>query len=464
MLDRYYEGVASRISPEAPVPVVSVRSTRDRPGGAGNVALNVAALGANARLVACVGEDEAADQLETMLRAAAVDWRVMRHPDRQTITKLRVISQRQQLLRLDFEPEPWAPGDTWGASAIDHLAEVDALVLSDYDKGTLDGASSLISAARSLDLPVLVDPRRGDFSRYRGATLLTPNRDELESVVGRCDTEQQLLDRGLSLLAQLELGALLITRGAEGMTLLSSGGPAVHLPALTRAVFDVTGAGDTVIGVTATAMAAGAEIVDAVGLANVAAGQVVAQLGTAAVSAAELTAALQHRGELQRGVLSRDQLHATVQAARAAGEKLVFTNGCFDLLHAGHVAYLAQAKQLGDRLIVAVNSDASVTRLKGDGRPINPLARRMQVLTGLASVDWVVSFEEDTPEALLTILAPDVLVKGGDYARKEDVVGWEVVAARGGEVQLVSAVDGLSTSALVHQLASSTSPDADSKD
>jgi D-beta-D-heptose 7-phosphate kinase/D-beta-D-heptose 1-phosphate adenosyltransferase len=453
MLDRYWEGGTFRISPEAPVPVVKVEQIKDRPGGAGNVALNIAALGAAARLGGYTGDDEMADSLQDMLRGAGVDCAFTRVPHMPTITKLRVISRHQQLIRLDFEEAALAsaglPLDENPAAS---LVGCGALVLSDYAKGALDDPQPLIAAARAAGVPVLVDPKGAEFARYRGATLLTPNLHEFEAVVGSCSSESELVARGEQLMAELELQALLVTRGEHGMTLLRPGEEELHLPARAREVFDVTGAGDTVIAVLAAAVAAGATLPQAVGLANMAASIVVGKLGTAAVSAPELRRAVQQEQGSERGAVTLEQLQVAVADARSQGEKVVFTNGCFDIIHAGHVTYLEQAHKLGDRLIVAVNSDESVRRLKGKGRPINPQDRRMAVLAGLEAVDWVVCFTEDTPEPLLETLRPDILVKGGDYAGKEDVVGWEIVEGYGGEVKVLGVVDNVSTSAIVSQI------------
>jgi D-beta-D-heptose 7-phosphate kinase/D-beta-D-heptose 1-phosphate adenosyltransferase len=433
--------------------VVKVQQINDRPGGAGNVALNIAALGAGAQLCGYTGDDEMADTLEDMLGSAGVHCgftRVAGHP---TITKLRVLSRHQQLIRLDFEE---ADLSSAGVPLVDSLAELlphcGALVLSDYAKGALDDPQPLIAAAREAGIPVLVDPKGTDFSRYRGATLLTPNFDEFEAVVGHCASEAELVQRGKTLMGELALQALLVTRGEYGMTLLRPGEEEMHLPARAREVFDVTGAGDTVIAVLAAAVAAGAELPQAVALANIAASIVVGKLGTATVSGPELRRAVQQDQGSERGAVTLEQLQIAVADARSHGEKVVFTNGCFDIIHAGHVTYLEEARAQGDRLIVAVNADESVRRLKGKGRPINPVERRMAVLAGLEAVDWVVSFADDTPRALLQALQPDVLVKGGDYADKEAVVGWEIVEAYGGQVKVLSVVDDLSTTAIVSRI------------
>ncbi len=452
MLDRYWQGPTSRISPEAPVPVVRVDQIVDRPGGAGNVALNIATLGAAASLRGYTGDDEMADSLQDMLRGAGVECLFEREPGRSTITKLRVVSRHQQLIRLDFE-DAKAPLRTTNLeeNLSEYLAQCGALILSDYGKGALREPGPIIAAARSAGVPVLVDPKGTDFVRYRGASLIKPNLQEFEAVVGECPTEQELVARGEALMAELDLGALLVTRGEHGMTLLRPGEEEMHLPARAREVFDVTGAGDTVIAVLAAAVAAGESLPQAVALANIAASIVVGKLGTAAVSAPELRRAVQSDQGAERGTVTLEQLQIAVADARSHGEKVVFTNGCFDIIHAGHVGYLEQARQLGDRLVVAVNSDASVRRLKGNGRPINPQDRRMAVLAGLEAVDWVVCFEDDTPEPLLHALRPDVLVKGGDYD-KQGVVGWEIVEANGGEVAVLDFLDNVSTTAIVNKI------------
>ena len=458
MLDRYWYGGTSRVSPEAPVPVVKVNTTEDRIGGAGNVALNIASLGAAAALVAVVGDDDAGQSLCSRLDSAGVSRDFQVASNRPTITKLRVISRSQQLLRMDFE-EPFGDEDRGDivAKVCNLLPRVNMLVLSDYGKGVLAQPGELIDAARALSIPVLVDPKGRSFDAYRGATLLTPNIQEFEAVVGDCDSEQDIAVKGASLMSALDVQGLLITRGEHGMTLLRPQRPAVHFPARAREVFDVTGAGDTVIAVLAASLAAGEQLPESVALANIAAGLVVAKLGTASVSGPELRRAMQREQGSKRGVINVEQLLADVADARAEGETIVFTNGCFDILHAGHVGYLEQAKKAGDRLIVAVNSDDSVKRLKGEGRPINPVDRRMAVLAGLEAVDWVVSFDEDTPEKLLAEIRPDVLVKGGDYD-VGSVVGAAIVTAYGGDVRVLGFVDNCSTTAIVDRVRASSAP------
>lgn len=454
MLDRYWHGGTSRISPEAPVPVVKVSQTDDRAGGAGNVALNLAALGASASLISVVGQDEAADVLAGQLRAAGVSTQFQISSTKPTITKLRVMSRHQQLLRMDFE-ELFTQADCseHQKKLQQQIGDVKVVVLSDYAKGSLGDCQALIAIARKANVPVLVDPKGTDFTQYAGATLLTPNLHEFEAVVGACNSEQELVDKANQLMTTLNLEALLVTRGEQGMTLLRKAQPELHLPARAREVFDVTGAGDTVIAVLSASIAAGYSLPESVGMANLAAGMVVGKLGTATISGPELRLAVQAEQGVERGVVSQEQLQIALQEARSKGEKIVFTNGCFDIIHAGHVGYLQSARDLGDRLIVAVNSDESVSRLKGPSRPINPVDRRMAVLAGLEAVDWVVSFADDTPENLLRALRPEVLVKGGDYT-EEQVVGAPIVRAYGGDVQVLQFLDNCSTTGIVEKILS----------
>ena len=449
MLDRYWHGATSRISPEAPVPVVHVGQSEERAGGAANVALNIAALGVQTRLLGVTGDDEAAASLEALLNGAGIDSQFQKIVDTPTVTKLRVISRHQQLIRLDFEDGFDAiDTDALQAQYQQDLDHCDVVVLSDYGKGTLVAIEQLIATARAAGKPVLIDPKVQDFSRYKGATLITPNMAEFELVAGHCADEQALIDKSNALLAQHDLEALLVTRGEHGMTLLRRDEPEFHLPTQAREVFDVTGAGDTVISVLAAALAAGEELRSATALANLAAGIVVGKLGTASVSVPELRRTVLMGQDAGFGEMNRAQLQVAVADARSHGERIVMTNGCFDILHAGHVLYLNQARQLGDRLIVAVNDDDSVRRLKGAGRPVNPLDRRMTVLSALESVDWVVPFSEDTPEQLICAIKPELLVKGGDY-RPEDIAGYECVKQAGGEVVVLDYEDGCSTSRLI---------------
>lgn len=457
MLDRYWYGPTSRISPEAPVPVVKVDNVEERPGGAANVAMNIASLGAESRLVGLTGIDDAARALSATLGNVNVQCDFVAVETHPTITKLRILSRNQQLIRLDFEegfdgvdPEPIH------ARISAALPSIGALVLSDYAKGALTSVETMIKLARAANVPVLVDPKGTDFARYRGATLLTPNFSEFEAVVGKCHSEEQIVERGMKLIADNDLSALLVTRSENGMTLLQPGKEPLNLPTQAQEVFDVTGAGDTVIGVLAATLAAGDSLEEACFMANAAAGVVVGKLGTSTVSTVELENAIRARPETGFGVMDEAQLKLAVEQARKRGEKVVMTNGVFDILHAGHVSYLANARKLGDRLIVAVNSDASTKRLKGDSRPVNPLINRMIVLGALEAVDWVVSFEEDTPQRLIAGVLPDLLVKGGDY-KPEDIAGSKEVWANGGEVRVLNFEDGISTTNIIKTIRSSNS-------
>lgn len=453
MLDRYWSGETSRVSAEAPIPVVLVGDIEDRPGGAGNVALNAATLGAAVELVAAVGDDEYAAPLATRLQSAGISCRFHNQAGYRTITKLRIVSRKQQLVRADFENDAPINQDAI-ADLVDRSLQggTDMLLLSDYDKGVLADPQRLIGLARQHGVPVAVDPKHKDFSVYAGATVIKPNRFELAHAMGDWQTEDEMVEKCQALIRNLGVKFVLVTRGSAGMTLVQPNQSETHFPARTRDVYDVTGAGDTVIAVLASALGAGETLLDAVGLANVAAGMVVARSGTATVSGTELRLEVAAERGFDRGVMTEEQMTIAVEEARARGEKVVFTNGCFDILHAGHVDYLAEARREGDRLIVAVNDDASVTRLKGEGRPINPVDRRMALLAGLEAVDWVLPFGgDDTPRALLERLQPDVLVKGGDYTL-EQVVGADIVAGYGGEVKVLSLVNDSSTSAIVEKI------------
>jgi D-beta-D-heptose 7-phosphate kinase/D-beta-D-heptose 1-phosphate adenosyltransferase len=453
MLDRYWTGPTERISPEAPVPVVRINQIEDRPGGAANVALNIATLGGQVSLAGIVGQDETANALTTGVQTLGVEPKWHRVANKPTITKLRVMSRHQQLIRLDFEePYPAAESAALLNAATQMLSTVDVVILSDYAKGALAEPQAFIQQARAAGVKVLVDPKGSDFSRYRGATLLTPNLAEFELVVGKVTSEADLVEKAHGLLVEFDLEALLVTRSEKGMTLITAGQPELHIPTVAREVHDVTGAGDTVISALGTALAAGSSLPEACAIANTAAGIVVAKLGTSTVSRIELIEALSlARGEIGYGIVSEEQLRYALEEARLRGERVVMTNGCFDILHAGHVSYLQEARALGDRLIVAVNDDDSVRRLKGDGRPVNPLERRMAVLAGLSSVDWVVSFTEDTPQRIIADLLPDLLVKGGDYKIDEIAGGKEVMAA-GGIVKILCFEDGISTTKIIQNI------------
>ena len=450
MLDEYWFGDAARISPEAPVIVVRNRESEQRPGGAANVALNFAALGAQTVLTAAVGADDRGTLLTRLLEERGVRCEFVRSPSLPTIHKLRVLARSQQLIRVDAEQSLEACAAEVASRFAQLVRGVAVVVLSDYAKGTLTRAAELIAMCRTHRVPVFVDPKGTDFTRYRGAYAVTPNRGEFEAVVGRCTSEGDLLAKGAKLRGELDLDALLVTRGEQGMTLFTDGEP-LTLPAQARKVFDVTGAGDTMIALFAAGVAAGLDVADAASLANLGAGIVVGKIGAATANRSELQRALHSQGSGGRGLVAVPELVTLVGEAKGRGERVVFTNGCFDILHAGHVSYLEEAKSCGDRLIVAVNDDDSVRRLKGVSRPINSLADRMAVLGALASVDWVVPFGEDTPAELIAKVVPDVLVKGGDY-RVEQIAGGDTVLKNGGEVRVLGFKPGRSTSALIDAL------------
>lgn len=459
MLDRYFFGDTTRISPEAPVPVVRVTQVQDKAGGAANVARNIAHLGAQVGLVGLVGQDAEAQALIGLLNADQIETHLVHRPDQPTITKTRVLSRHQQVVRLDHE-EVFSPQA--GHEVVERFAaqfrDYDTIVFSDYSKGSLQGLPHMVAIAKQAGKRVLVDPKSPDFSFYRGVDIMTPNLSEFRAAGGRTDSEEHLLQSARALLERHGIGAMLLTRSEDGMTWITPN-EQQHFPAQVREVVDVTGAGDTVLATLACMLAAGAAPAAACWLSNAAAGLVVGRLGASSVRSHELVHLLGRAG-VSSVVEPAEQMLLQIQRAQQAGERIVFTNGCFDLLHAGHVRYLAQARALGDRLVVGLNSDASVARLKGEGRPVNPWADRATVLSALQSVDWVLPFgddpaESDTPLRLIQKVNPDVLVKGGDY-RIEQIVGAEYVLARGGEVQVLDFVEGRSTTRMINKIQGSS--------
>ncbi len=464
MLDRYVQGPVDRISQEAPVLVLSARDTESRLGGAANVASLLRALGARVTLAGLVGEDEAAAELRRALKARQIAGLLCSDLSRPTTVKQRFVGHAghrhpSQVLRVDYEStHELAPGPatSWLERLLPALADHDAVVVSDYAKGacTRMVVQSVIEAARARGLPVLVDPGRGrPLDLYRGCTLLKPNRFEATELLGMSPDNWSQTDLWLSAdSSQWPAEHLLITLDAEGMLLCSSHGPPRHLRARPRAVYDITGAGDAVIAALAYAWAGGASPEAAAWLGNLAGGLEVEKPGVAPVTRAEIAA------ELERYVTTGSPkilgLTAVAEACRRhhqRGERVVLTNGCFDLLHYGHVQYLQEARQLGDRLVVAVNSDASVRRLKGPTRPVIVESQRAAMLAALACVDYVVLFDEDTPHRVLEQVRPDVLVKGGTY-RIDEVVGREIVEAYGGRVEVLGVVEGLSTTRIVEKI------------
>lgn len=452
MLDQYWSGRATRISPEAPVPVVKIASDDIRAGGAANVALNVAALGAQVDLMGIIGRDDFGVQLDKVLSDAGVvsHWT---YSEAGTICKLRVLSHHQQLIRMDFEnPVPEQDALVLTQALVEKVAGYDALIISDYAKGALPFVEKMIAAARQHNVPVLIDPKGNDFTKYQGATVIKPNQGEFETIVGRCETTEVLLEKAQGLIKELGIEALLVTRSENGMALVSNGAKPYLLKSQAQEVFDVTGAGDTVMATLATAFASGMSLSSAVNLANQAASIVVKKVGTSTVTRAELEEQIKNTQRHQGYVsMSEEEVKTLVKIAQDRGERVVFTNGCFDLLHSGHVRYLNEAARLGERLIVAVNTDESVQVLKGPTRPIVTLESRMELLSALSCVDWVLPFSEDTPERLICELKPNVLVKGGDY-KPENIAGAQCVWANGGQVEVLSFWQGYSTSSMVNKI------------
>lgn len=451
MLDHYFSGDCARISPEAPVPIVNITSQTSCPGGAANVALNCAALGADVSLIGFIGDDDDGTTLTTALDAAAVTSHLITVPDFKTISKHRVLGQQQQLVRFDFESVmPVLSLDVVRERLAALLPHVDVVVFSDYAKGVLHYFDVCIDMATKAGIPVIVDPKHNDFSVYRGATLLTPNLKEFSAAVGRKVDIEQVSSAARTQCERAGIHGLLVTLGRDGMLLVHDD-VELALHAKAQEVFDVTGAGDTVIAVLSACIACGESYTEAATLANVAAGLAVKKLGNATVTPAELRRVLREEVDTHYGLVTRAQLECLVEDAQSHGEKVVFTNGCFDLLHAGHVQYLSQARLLGDRLIVAVNDDHSVRTLKGATRPLNGVEDRMTLLGALQCVDWVVSFSEETPAELIAALVPDVLVKGGDYT-VQAIAGHDTVLAAGGEVKILPFKEGYSTTALIEKM------------
>ncbi|CRK85998.1 Bifunctional protein HldE [Candidatus Providencia siddallii] len=452
MLDRYWHGSVNKISPEAPVPIVSINTTEERPGGAANVAMNIASLGACSRLIGFTGEDNDANILIKLLKQVNVHCELISIPTHNTINKMRILSKNQQLIRIDFE-ENFNNIDT--QPIIERikkaLPHINALVLSDYSKGTLSQIDKIIRLANKADIPVLIDPKKNNFESYRGATILTPNLTEFEAIVGSCKNNKDTEKKGIELLNYLKLKGLLITRSEQGMILITRNESPIHLSAQAKKVFDVTGAGDTVVGILAASIASGCSIHEACILANAAAGIVVGKLGASTVTKIELKNTIYNYKNYNFGIMNENQLKKAVVNAKLHGERIVMTNGCFDILHAGHISYLTNARKLGDRLIVAVNSDESVRRLKGGSRPINPLNQRMNILIALNVIDWVIAFDDDTPERLIVKILPDILVKGGDY-KKEEISGSTEVLNAGGEVKILNFIENISTTNTIKKI------------
>ena len=459
MLDEYLWGKTERISPEAPVAIVDVSRNDLRLGGAGNVINNLATLGCQVAVLGVVGDDGDGHRLAERLSAKGIaSSGIIFEPGRLTTRKTRILAGHQQVLRIDREvraPISPASEDLLLASARTALANCDLLLLSDYLKGVLTErlTIALIALANEMRVPVVVDPKGLNYRKYRGATLLTPNRKEAQLATGIAISDISSLEAaGKALCASLALKALLITRSEEGMSVFYSDGRHLPLPTVAREVFDVSGAGDTVLALIGVGLAAGLEVAQAAQIANLGAGIVVAKLGTSTVTADELLrAAMSHDDDPQSKIHDRVILSRLLAVERERGKRIVFTNGCFDLLHVGHVKYLQQARRLGDLLVLGLNTDASIRRLKGPKRPLIAEEERAHILAALGCIDYVVLFDEETPYELIKLLRPDILVKGGDYTL-EGVVGRDLVEGWGGRVELINFVAGKSTTSTIEKI------------
>ena len=452
MLDQYWLGDSNRISPEAPVPVVNINEMESRLGGAANVAMNISSLGAKVTLLGVCGEDENATRLQDLISNTSIHSKILNDNKLNTLTKLRIVSRNQQLIRLDFDDVAYhAEAKNVFDEYSGLVAEHDVVVISDYGKGTVYQVSDLITLAREKNKVVVVDPKGTDFEKYANASIITPNYSEFTNIVGACESENDISIKASQLCTELNLGALLITRSEKGMSLFMRNEAPCHFPTQAKEVYDVTGAGDTVVGLVASALSANYSMQEAVKIANLGAGVAVSKFGTVSVTIDQLNdaiASLVGRGKYMN---SLGDLQKKLSEARENNEKIVFTNGCFDLLHNGHIACLRDAKSRGDRLVVAINDDASIKKLKGEGRPICTMQNRVAVLEELSCVDWIISFKEDTPLALIQALKPNVYVKGGDYV-KEDLEEYHLVNGYGGEVYISPYIEGCSTTSIIESI------------
>lgn len=462
MLDIYIRGAVERISPEAPVPVVQQISERAVPGGAANVAANVAALGASVKLIGLAGQDADFKRLASELdRYRRIDRsNILTAPSQITTTKTRILGQQQQIARLDRESDrPIPPEDEQQliARAISAISASDIVIFSDYGKGALSDAvlRACLACAKRQDKLSIVDPKRRDLSAYRGASIITPNRAELALATGRpCNTDEDVVAAGI--IAQEISGAdILVTRSEKGMSFIPRGDAPTHLPTVARQVFDVSGAGDTVVAVLGAALGAGLSVTDAMKAANYAAGIVVSKLGTATISFEELSSFMHpdlNAVDIQDGrIVSWEELLSLRRYWQSERLSVGLTNGCFDLVHPGHISLIRQAAEACDRLVVALNADDSVRRLKGPSRPVQTEASRAEVIGALKGVSAVVLFDQETPRELLEALQPDLLIKGADYTESQ-VVGADIVRQRGGNVLLAQLAEGQSTSKLIARL------------
>jgi len=455
MIDKYWFGAADRISPEAPVPVVKIANQEKRLGGAGNVALNFSSIGCNVTLLGLVGNDEGSKFINEQLLVHKINNQLIVDEDISTTTKLRVISKNFQLIRLDFETDK----ESYQLSKLDELAKsfklivnkFDIVVFSDYGKGSLKKIDQLITISKNFNKVTIIDPKQKNGTIYKDASILKPNYKEFELMVGTCKSEDDIDKKAFKLLDNLRLDALVITRGADGISLYQKSREPYKQRATSKEVFDVTGAGDTVIAVLGAFLAKGINLRKTVNFANAAAGIVIGKIGTSYITVEDLKYINQKSDTSLQKILSEREFIEEIKKYRYANKKIVMTNGCFDIIHAGHINYLKEAKKLGDKLVVAVNSDQSIKNLKGEGRPINLFKDRVNVLSAINFVDLIVMFDSDTPEELIKKVKPDILVKGSDYNINQ-IAGAKYILANGGEVKLIELTKGLSTSNIFNKI------------
>lgn len=458
LLDRYIVGSVERVSPEAPVPILRRSEERETLGGAGNVALNIMSLGAQARLVSVIGDDSTGKRLAASVEKNGISAFFVVDPNMVSVCKTRVLSGHQHLLRIDEEDPSFTLLPAHEKELLTGLADAldgaDALIVSDYAKGCLtdDILKGAFAMAKRAGVPVLVDPKRANFSAYAGADYIKPNRKELAAATGSKCSDLNDLKNAAALVIDQTGANILVTRSEAGMSYFSAKGQEVHLSTKAIEVFDVSGAGDTVAASFMVALSAGSSVEEAMRFSNIAAGIVVGKPGTAVVSVAEISNAVrsENADKIFRGAVSWDRARELRESWRAAGLTVGFTNGCFDLIHPGHISLLHGASNACDRLIVALNTDASVARLKGLSRPVQSENARAQVIAAIAGVDLVVLFAEDTPLNLIEVLAPDVLVKGADY-QETDIVGGQFVMRYGGRVERIGLIEGQSTTKLIQR-------------
>ncbi len=454
--DKYWFGDVNRISPEAPIPILKFQREEMRLGGAANVAANVVALGGNAMLIGCVGDDIEGKKVEKELNQLGISNKLIFLKNQITIIKQRIISQLQHIVRIDFDNGYKEVSDTNLFQLIsENINNYNVIILSDYGKGTLNSIKKIISLANSLGKIIIIDPKGNNFSKYENASILTPNFSEFINIVGLCNSEEQIILKANALCHKLKLDYLLLTRGAKGMTLISNNKKPLHIDAFTKDVFDVTGAGDTVLASLALGMSSGFSIKDALYFSNTAASLVVSKFGTSTVSLEDLKKVLTKKYIFKDKLLRRENLNKEIRTLKKRGKTIIMTNGCFDILHMGHIRYLKEAKALGDVLIVALNSDISIKIIKGIKRPINNEISRSEVLAALEFIDIITIFDEETPIEVIKVIKPNILVKAGDYKLNE-IAGSDIVKKYNGQIKLLTYYEGYSTSNAIKKIIEDT--------